>query len=319
MSEFQTPVLKWRDPVIRQRLSLALATLFVLVAFSLFRPVILSAGNIENILVQSSYLMLFACAQAVVILTRGLDLSLGVSVSLISVVSALVMAQAGLGAGILAGVAVSLAIGLFNGAWIAGLGINPFIVTLGTMNIVMTLATTVSGGFPVAPLADEFLLLARARPFGVPVQIIVAATALIVTHIVLSRTVFGRALTIIGSAPRAARAAGISVRFHLCGAYLVCSMLIALGALMLTARVGAGEPNLGNDLALSSIAAAVLGGMRLRGGEGDVCAAFLGALFVTVFSNCMNLADINGYIQKILLGIVIIVSLGLDKSRTKAR
>ncbi|WP_157173684.1 ABC transporter permease [Pseudaminobacter salicylatoxidans] len=225
-------------------------SLGLLLCFGFLNPVIISVGNIENILVQASYLAIFASAQAVVILVRGLDLSLGTTVSLVSVSTALLMTATGLPAvaavpvGILLGLGVGAMVGLANGLGVAIGQINPFIMTLGTLYILMSIATTISGGFPVQTLPDGFLHLARIEVFSVPLQIVVAIGVLGFLQWVLLRTYFGRALYLVGSNPSAARVAGIPVNRVQCFAFMICSVLAALGALLLTARTGSGEPTL---------------------------------------------------------------------------
>jgi ribose transport system permease protein len=134
---------------------------------------------------------------------------------------------------------------------------------------------------------------------------------------VLKATRFGRSLYIIGGNPRAAKAAGIRLVPVLTLAYTVCGILAGIGALLLTARTGSGEPNLGGNLTLESIAAAVVGGVRLTGGEGGVGSAVLGAIFITVLSNGMNLLQVDGYIQQICLGAIIIISLIVSRAETR--
>ncbi len=308
-------------PGLARRGFLGALIVLVLGASAVLQPTILTVGNLRNILIQASYLMIFAGAQAVVILTRGFDLSLGVTVSLVSVCAAMMMTAGGqdpgmaVVLGLLAGMAAALLVGLFNGLCISIGKINAFVVTLGTMNIVLAVSSTISGGFPVSPLPPIFGLLATAQPVGIPLQVLVTAAVLLILHILLSCTVFGRSLYLIGSNPRAAQVAGVRVRLHLTGAYVLCSALIAIGALLLTARTGSGEPNLGGNLTLQTIAAAVLGGVSLRGGEGDILAPIFGALFVTVLSNVMDLLNVDGFIQQILLGVIIIVALGVDRFR----
>lgn len=295
----------------------------LLICFGLLNPVILSARNLENILVQTSYLAIFASAQAVVILVRGLDLSLGTTVSLVSVSTALLMTTLGLSpgaavpVGILLGLALGAVVGLANGAGVAVGKINPFIMTLGTFYILMSIATTISGGFPVQNLPEGFVGLARIEVFSVPLQIVVAVAVLGFLQWVLLRTYLGRALYLVGSNPSAAHVAGINVRRIQCSAFVICSVLAALGALLLTARTGSGEPNLGGDITLGAIAAAVLGGTRLKGGEGSVAAPVAGAVLVTVLTNGLNLLSVNGFIQQIITGLAILVALGLDRSKTR--
>jgi ribose transport system permease protein len=291
-----------------------------------FEPRVLSLRNVVNVLNQSSYLFVFACAQMVVILTRGFDLSLGAAVSTVSVASAI--ATKGLvkkgspdavvvAAGLAAGLGVGALVGLFNGAFVSGLAINPFIVTLGSLNICLGLSTTISGGSPVFNVPDVFSRLFYNGVLipGVSIPITTAIVIAVALYFLLNHTTFGRSLYIIGNNPRAARVAGLPSRRFLFMAYLVCSLLAAFGGLMLTARTGSGEPNLGGSLMLESIAAAVIGGVSLQGGVGGVGAVVFGALFVTMLSNSMDLLEVGGYIQQILLGCVIILATFLDRLR----
>ncbi|MGX7874577.1 ABC transporter permease [Mesorhizobium sp. ORM6] len=314
-----TPRAASRFPAMAANFGLPIAIVVIVVCFGLFDARIVSSGNLWNIATQWSYLTLFAMAQTMVLLTRGFDLSLGFTVSLVSVVSALVMTSV-TGSPILlaiaAGFGVALATGLANGILIGAVGINPLVTTLGIANIVMTLAFTISGGFPVPIAQSQFsAIFAEGVLFGVPVPIVIAVVVFAILFFVQKATVFGRSLYLIGTNPRAARAAGIRTKTILVLDYALCAFLAAVGALMLTARTGSGEPNLGGGLALQSIAAAVVGGVRLSGGEGGVTQAAVGALFVTVLSNVMNFSQIDGYIQQIILGGIILMSLVLAERK----
>lgn len=289
-------------------------------------PRVLSPRNIENILIQASYLLLFASAQMVVILTRGFDLSLGMNVSVISVASALVMtgmeaagwpAWAFVIAGLATGLAIGSLVGLFNGVCVSLLRINPFVATLGSLNICYGLATTISGGRPVFGVPDAFshVLYDGGYVPGVPVPVALAAAVALLLYFLLDRTVVGRSLYLIGNNPRAAHLAGLPSRRYLIFAYVMCGMLAAFGALMLTARTSSGEPNLGGSLMLESIAAAVIGGVSLQGGMGGIVQVILGTIFVTTLSNAMDLMQVGGYVQQILLGCVIIAAIFLDRIR----
>jgi len=303
-------------------LVLPLAIVVTLLFFGIIEPRVWSLGNIQNIVVQASFLAIFAMAQTIVILTRGFDLSLGFNISLISVVSAMIMVNSGDGSPVLLGMGAALligaAIGLTNGVLIAGFQLNALVVTLGMANIILALASTVSGGFPITGLPSVFnAVLSQGKFLGLSAPIWVLALVFIVLGFVLTATKFGRSLYIIGANPKAARAAGIRSRPAVMLAYTICGILTAIGAIMLTARTGSGEPNLGGNLTLESIAAAVVGGVRLTGGEGGVSAALIGALFITVLSNGMNLVQVDGYLQQIFLGLIIIVSLVVVQMQTQ--
>ena len=313
----------------RSLLALLLPILIVAMELGVYllEPRVLSIGNLRNILIQSSYLVLFASAQMVVILTRGFDLSLGASVSAVSVASALAMTGLDaegaatwivVSAGLATGLGVGFLVGLFNGGFISWLGISPFVVTLGSLNICLGLATTISGGRPVFNVPDPFsaLLYNGTLIPGIPVPVMLALAVCVALYFLLDHTVFGRALYLIGNNPRAARLAGLPSRRYLMMAYVLGAVLAAFGALMLTARTGSGEPNLGGSLMLESIAAAVIGGVSLQGGVGGIIPVILGSLFITMMSNAMNLLRIDGYIQQILLGIIIIAAIFLDRIRS---
>ncbi|MBO0143402.1 ABC transporter permease [Agrobacterium sp. Ap1] len=303
--------------------ALPVAVIAVFVGFSIVEPRVFSQANIFNIVTQTSYLAIFAMAQTVVIVTRGFDLSLGSAVSLVSVLSAMVMVAAGeptlaITAGILTGLVVTAVIGMANGVLIAGIGINPLVTTLGVANIVLSLASTVSGGFPVSGFTLQFSqLFAQSSLLGLPVPVVVTAVVFAALSVLMNWTSFGRSLYIIGANPKAAMVAGIRSGPIVAAAYCLCGTLTGLGALMLTARTGSGEPNLGGNLTLESIAAAVVGGVKLSGGEGGVTAAVLGALFVTVLSNGMNLTQVDGYLQQICLGAIIIIALVTSRGRSR--
>ncbi len=305
-----------------EKAAVPLAVLVTLIGFALVQPNVLSFQNLGNIVTQASFLSIFAMAQTIVILTRGFDLSLGFTVSLASVVSAMVMTSVGgaelaIPLGLLTALSIGIVVGAVNGSLIAGVGINPMITTLGTANIVAALASTVSGGFPVTGVPTALTdALANSRLLGISPPIFVLVIIGAGLAFTLVGTKFGRSFFIIGANPNAAFAAGINGRPRILGAYALCGALTAIGAIMLTARTGSGEPNLGGNLTLESIAAAVVGGVRLSGGEGGVWAAISGALFVTVLSNGMNLVGVDGYLQQVFLGLIILVAMFAGRERS---
>ena len=311
------------------RAVLPIALVALLLGFAAVDRSVLSPANLLNIAQQTSYLALFAMAQTVVILTRGFDLALGPAVSMVSVGTALAMAGATaaghdqttvLLAGLGAGFGLGIACGLFNGMVIALLGVNPFVATLGSYNIAIGVATTLSAGRPVQGVPKLLSqLFYGGSIFGFPATISITLAIGIVLHLTLGRTVFGRSLYIIGTNPRAAAVAGLPVKRILIATYVLCSTLAALGAIMMTARTGSGEPNLGGSLSLQAIAGAVVGGTSLAGGRGGVGTAVLGALFVTILSNGMNLTRIDGYIQMVVLGAIVIIGVLLDRLRQERR
>jgi len=298
----------------------------LLIVLATVEPRIVSGRNLINLVTQTSYMAVFASAQMLVILIRGFDLSLGSIVSLVSVIAALAMTGSGITdatpaltviAGIAAGLFAGVLVGVFNGFCTAQLRVNPFIVTLGSLSIAFGIASMVSGGRPVFDLPEAYSTVLYSGEFlGLSMPVWIALALCLLLHLILARSVFGRSLYLIGSNPLAAGVAGIPVKRYIFLTYVLAGAVVAIGALMLTGRTGSGEPNLGGSLLLPSIAAAVVGGMSLQGGTGGVGNAVMGALFISILSNGMNLIEIDGYLQDIILGAVILSALYLDRFRT---
>lgn len=310
-------------------LPIILVVLFI--GFGLAEPAFFSGANTLNIIKQSSFLIMLAAAQMFVLLTRGFDLSLGATVSLVSVVAALVMVEIApkgdgpavlaLAMGILAGIAVAIVLGCINGFCVAYIGISPFLVTLGVQGIALGFASTVSGGFPVFDTPDILNgWLGTGVWFGfLPPSVAVCLLVLAGAYVVLNMTVLGRSLYLLGSNPRAAEIGGQPWRRNTMIAYMICSAIAAVGAIMMMARSGTGEPSLGGGLMLQSIAAAVIGGVALRGGEGRVIHVVFGGLLITVLSIGMNLVRVDGFLQQIVLGLVVVGAVFLDRLRLLIR
>jgi ribose transport system permease protein len=306
------------------RMLLPASPVLLALGFGVFEPTVLTLENLINIVQQTAFLFVLTGAQSIVLLTRGFDLSLGPSVSMISVGAAITMTSmvGSSGAGgilaALAGTAVGLGLGVlvgaFNGLAVSWLRVNPFVATLGSMNICLGIGTSLSDGRPVFGIPDAFNVAGYSlHVFGVPMPIIYAVVVGIALHVLLRHTVLGRAFYILGSNPRAVVVAGWPRRRLLALAYVISAVLTAAGALLLTARVASGEPNLGGGLSLQTIAAAVIGGVSLSGGRGGVESAVIGAFFITILSNGMNLAQVGGYVQMLVMGAIVILAVALDR------
>lgn len=306
------------------RLLLPASPILLALGFGLVEPNVLSLQNLVNIVQQTAFLFVLTGAQTIALLTRGLDLSLGPSVSMISVAAAMTMsglagADGSNGllaalAGVAVGLGAGLLVGLFNGIAVAIFRVNPFVATLGSMNICLGIGTSLSAGKPVFGIPAEFNVpLYNASVFGLPIAIVYAIAVGCLIHFILKHTVLGRAFYVMGSNPRAAVLAGWPHRRYLAMAYVVSALLTAVGALLLTARVGSGMPNLGGGLSLQTIAAAVIGGVSLSGGRGGVESAVIGAFFVTILANGMNLVQIGGYVQMLVMGAIVIAAVVFDR------
>lgn len=309
-------------------LLLPCAILAVVVLFAVLQPAMLSVDNIVNILKQSSLFFFLACAQLVVIITRGFDLSVGANVSVVSVASSMVMTglipSIGVGLGIIAGVVAGLLIGVgigaVNGVLVAYGRINPFIATLATMSIFTGVATTISGGFPIFNLPTAFsFAFNQMTILMLPIPFIIASLVAYGLHFSLTRTVHGRVLYVLGDSNKVAYVGGRRVKEHLLLAYITSGVLASIAGLLMTAQTGSGEPNLGTSLILSSIAAAVIGGASLRGGMGGISAPIYGSLLIVCLSIGMNLHQISGSLQPVVIGAILIFGAALDAYRVKTR
>jgi len=218
--------------------------------------------------------------------------------------------------GLGAGLAVGAAVGLINGLGVALFRVTPFMMTLGMLSMAFGLALTLSGGSPVYGMPKEAgFLLAYARPLGIPVTMYFAAAVLIVVYVLLNWTRTGRYFYAIGSNYRAAQLSGVRTRVHIVFAYVLCGLLAAIAGTLLTARVLSGEANMGQDMVLASIAACVIGGVSLFGGVGGVGSAVMGAVFISLLTNGMNLVRVGSYLQQMVLGAVLILAIIIDQLR----
>lgn len=306
---------------------------FVLVAFVILfgslEPSFLSGDNLFNLARQSSYLILICVAQFIVLLTGGIDLSVGSSVSLVSVVCATVMKMTivafpemeGLAvvAGVLAGVSSGVLVGLANGVGVAYFNVTPFVMTLGTLSMALGLALFVSGGYSIAGLPPFFGdVFAYQSIWGIPVPIIYTAGIVLITYILLSWTNAGRYIYAVGSNLQAARLSGIRTRPILVLSYVVAGLIVGFAAVLMTARTESGEANLGGaDMVLRSVAGCIIGGVALTGGKGHLRNVVLGAVFITLLLNGMNLLRINSYLQTFVMGAVLVLAIALDQLRER--
>ena len=297
-----------------------------LAVFTLASPQFLTAQNIVNVARQSVYLVLVSLGQMIVLLTGGFDLAVGTTIALTSVISAMIMISVmaaipdsiGLiiAAGCLGAIAVALLIGLINGTGVAVFGVSPFIMTLGVQSVGAGVALFLTGGVPVTGFPHAFGdTFGFARIFGVPVTVAIALIAIAVVAIFLYGTRFGRHLYAVGGNVKAAKLSGINTTMTLLIAYAASALLASIDGLLLTARVESGEANLGGTIALQSIAACVIGGVSLRGGIGRVEGVVLGAFFIVLIQNGMDLMQIGSYMQMILLGVLLILAVIVDQIR----
>jgi ribose transport system permease protein len=304
--------------------ALPIVLVICLIVFQIGNPRFLSAANTLNMLQQGVFLMLIAFGQMVVLVAGGFDLSVGSVVALTSIISAQVMVAVSaaypdtpalaIGAGFFATLFVGLACGLTNGFGVAILKVNAFIVTLATASIFRGATLVVSQGLQVSGLPRNFVYGIGSGFFlGIPVSVYLAVPVLAGIYLLVHHMRFGRYTYAIGSNIRSAIVAGVAINRYLLVCYMLCATVSAFSGWLLTARVSSGEPLLGGEFPLNSIAAAVIGGCSLRGGEGTVVGVFLGVVFITVLANGMDLLRIGSNSQMIVLGIVLVGAVVLDR------
>ena len=292
---------------------LPLAVLALIVWFTIDSAVFLTVTNFQNVGLQAAALALVAFGQCFVILTAGIDLSVGSTVALVSVVSAQVMVDHGILPGVAAGLAIGIAVGFVNGIVVTRLGVVPFVATLAMLSIASGLALELSGGTPVTGLPDSFTDVSQKRVAGVPVPVLIAFALFLLAWGVLRFMRLGRHLYAVGGNAEAARLSGVNVKRVTLSAYVICSLFAACGALLLTTRVASGQPTLGTSLALESVAAVVLGGVSLFGGRGSVVGVFFGVAFVSILGNGLNLSGVSSYTQMLVIGAALIAVLAIDR------
>lgn len=306
-----------------------IVVLVVMIVLALIKPdVFLSAENLTNILKQNASLALLAVGMLIVIITGGIDLSVG-SVMALAMVCIALSAHAGVPwvLCILIGPLVGVVAGVVNGLGLTWLRLpHPFIMTLGTLNIARGLTYLLTGGAPVSGLGPEIRYLGIAYwglgifqpPAGLPVSLIVVAVSAIGVWLFLTRTSVGRHIYAIGGNAQAARVSGINVDNVLVLVYALCGFFAGLAGLLLVGRTGSGFPNAGIGIELDAIAAVIIGGASFFGGRGNVLGVLAGVLIMGLLRNGLNINNVSAFWQMILIGFVIIIAVYIDVLRRTA-
>ena len=293
-------------------------TLLVLcVATALLNDRFLSPLNLTNILVQSSIMAVIAMGMTFVIVGGGFDLSVGSTAALSGCVAAMVMVKAGLAPGVIAGVAAGAAVGLANGLVIAWLGVNPFITTLGTMVLVRGVVFLITGGAPVGDegLPAAFVAFGSGRFLGIHYLVWVPAVLLAALSWTMHVTPYGRRVYATGGGREAAYLSGVPVGRVIASTYVWCGALAGVAGVMLAARLQSGQPTSGEFYELTAIAAVVLGGAALQGGEGTLYKSVIGVFIMIVLGNSLNLLNVDSYWQRVAVGAVIIAAAAAERLR----
>lgn len=296
-----------------RQLGLPLAVIALLVYFSIASPYFLDLTNFQNVGRQGAALAAVAFGQTFVILTAGIDLSVGATIALVSVSTAWGGTQYGLTGALVCGLAAGLAVGFVNGTVVARLGVAPFVATLAMLSIAGGAALIISGGVPIRGLPTQVTDLATLEVGPVPAPVVVSFGLFAIAFVILRWTRLGRYFYAIGGNAEAARLAGIPTGRVTVAAYVLCSLFTAVGAIILTGRVHSGQPTLGADLTLQSIAAVVLGGVSLFGGRGSLVGVAFGIAFISILANGLNLLGVASYTQMLIIGAALIAAVAFDR------
>lgn len=301
------------------RLGPAIILLGLVAAMTLLSPFFMTTGNVGNVLAQSAAIAVLAVGQLLVILTRGIDLSVGSTLALASVLGALAF-QHGNGGPIVIVVmlAAGAAVGFVNGAvFVWGRLPHPFIITLATLSIARGLALRLSGGQPIRGV-PSIVKTIGGESFGwLPYSAVLVAALAVLVAVVLHRLVWGRWVYATGGNAEAARRNGIPVPLVLISVYVVCGLLAGVAAIITSGRLNAGSPTAGSLAELDSIAAVIIGGASFLGGRGTVTNALVGALMIGVIRNGMNLLNVDAFLQPIVIGVVIVLAVESDVVRAR--
>ncbi len=300
----------------KQESSIILILVLFIAVVICVNPVFISGSNVINILHATGYTLVVVVGMSLVLITGGLDLSVGSVYALGALICGIMCTEKGLPVpvAILLGLIVGLIAGSINGLLIVKAGMPPMIVTLGMQYMARGLVSVLTKGVPIFPLPDGFVAIGSVRLFGqVPVVIPLAIVIAVVGHVVLSKTVFGRSVYAIGGNQEAARISGINIGRTKMWVYMITGVLAATAGILMASRLGSAEPSTGTGLEMKVICGAIIGGISTFGGMGTILGASLGALFMESLTNSLTLMKISVYWQNLVFGAVLILSVLLDQ------
>jgi ribose transport system permease protein len=301
-----------------QRLLPFITLIVLIVALSIASPHFLTNTNLSSVVRQTAVINIMALGMTLIIVSGGIDLSVGAILAMGGLLGTMAMEKGhSIPVGVLIGILTGCFWGFVNGLLTTKLRINPFIVTLGTLGIVRGLTLIISNGLPVHQIPQSFSFLGEGVVLGVPFVLWVLLACAVAMHIIMEHTRLGRYAFAIGSNPDAAFYAGIPVAFHVTAVYAIGGALTGLAGMIEASRLMTGQPTAGQGYELQAIAAVVIGGGSLRGGEGSVIGTLVGAFIMGLLSNGSDLLGISPYLQQAIIGAVIILAVSVDELRKR--
>jgi ribose transport system permease protein len=292
-----------------------------MIVLTIISPYFLTALNLKTIAIQTAVIAIIAIGQTFVIITGGIDLSVGANLALSNILTASMMTSGvPLWICLVTALAFSAAFGYVNGLAITKMRVPPFIVTLGTMSIARGITLVITNGTPISRLPEALSWFGRGEIVGLPVPVLIFIVAAIIFNWVLNHTLFGRYTYAVGSNMEATRLSGIDTGRTVRMVYLVSGLLAGLAGIVLMGRLGLAHPTAGADYNMNSVAAAVIGGTSLTGGVGNIFGTMIGALIMGVLDNGFVLLGLSSFYQEIAIGFVVIMAVYLDLlQQTKLR
>ncbi|GAK60473.1 hypothetical protein U27_00370 [Candidatus Vecturithrix granuli] len=297
----------------RVEFAMTLALIILCIVLSILSSQFLTVGNFRNLLWQATAIGIISIGQTLVILTSGIDLSVGGIAAFSVMFGGMIVMKIGVPLGAVAILCIGILVGAVNGYLIAYARLAPFIVTLGMLSITRSLTYVVNDGRSLVGLPATYRMIGKATLGSVPFYTIILISLFILGHILLTKTKVGRFLYAIGSNEEAARLTGVNVRFYKALAYIFTGCLCSIAVIILTSRLGAIDPDTGTGMELDTIAAVVIGGSSLSGGKGSLIGTFIGVFLITILHNGLNLIGVSPFWQGSAVGSVIIVSVLLDR------
>ncbi len=303
----------------KQESSVILALVLYSIMVTIINPVFISQGNVINILRSTGFTLIAVVGMTLVLITAGLDLSIGSVFALGAIICGL-CSSAGIPVflSMLIGAGVGVVFGFFIGTMIVKTGIPPLMITLGMQYIGRGIVSVITKGVPVYPLPDNFVSIESTKIFDiVPIIIPISMAFAIIGHIMLSKTPFGRSVYAIGGNQEAAKISGININKTKVIVYVIMSTLAAFAGIMMSSRLGSAEPSTGTGFEMKVICACIIGGTSSFGGTGTILGAALGAVFMEVITNSLTLMKVSVYWQNLVFGAILISAVLLDQYKRK--
>ncbi len=295
------------------------ALVALMLVLSLATDNFLSTYNLSVVARQAAFVGLVALGQTLVLLVGGIDLSVGAAAGLSAIVGSLLLTMFGVHPYLVIPLTMlfGMCLGFVNGCFVAGLRLNPFIVTLATWEIFAGLTMVITKGYPIRPLGETFGFFGKGEILSVPVPVLIFIVSGVVLVWLLSQTRFGRNIFAVGGNRDAAVLVGIRAKRVEFLVFGLAGMFAALAGILFASRMDAGQPSVGEGWLMGAITAAILGGTSLRGGQGSVVGTMLGALLLTVLANGTVLLNVSGFWQRVIVGGVVLIAVLVDLFRRR--